>query len=154
MERNINVWLPLAAPPPLDTWPATQACALTGIRPVTCCFAGGHSIRWATPARAAMSYTHHLVHHVLFFKSNSFSLVPIQGEESQAPPLEGRSMEWFVPHFKPLYDRKGWISVRTGVCNSLVTWRNSLPLCLNIQSRIFTHLGRKYKCTRIINAWV
>ena len=28
-ERNINVWLPLA-PPPLETWPATQACALTG----------------------------------------------------------------------------------------------------------------------------
>ena len=28
-ERNINVWLPLAQPP-LGTWPATQACALTG----------------------------------------------------------------------------------------------------------------------------
>nr|XP_053772906.1 uncharacterized protein LOC112296351 [Desmodus rotundus] len=26
---NINVWLPLACPPP-GTWPATQACALTG----------------------------------------------------------------------------------------------------------------------------
>ena len=28
-ERNINVWLPLVCPP-LRTWPATQACALTG----------------------------------------------------------------------------------------------------------------------------
>ena len=29
--RNINVWLSLAYPL-LDTWPATQACALTGNR--------------------------------------------------------------------------------------------------------------------------
>ena len=29
MERKINVWLPLARPL-LETWPATQACALTG----------------------------------------------------------------------------------------------------------------------------
>ena len=28
-ERNINVWLPLVRPL-LGTWPATQACALTG----------------------------------------------------------------------------------------------------------------------------
>ena len=28
-EGNINVWLPLAHPQ-LGTWPATQACALTG----------------------------------------------------------------------------------------------------------------------------
>ena len=28
-ERNINVWLPLVCPL-LGTWPATQACALTG----------------------------------------------------------------------------------------------------------------------------
>ena len=30
-ERNINVWLPLACLP-LGTWPATQACTLTGNR--------------------------------------------------------------------------------------------------------------------------
>ena len=30
-ERNINEWLPLARPL-LGTWPATQACALTGNR--------------------------------------------------------------------------------------------------------------------------
>ena len=30
-ERNVNVWLPLARPL-LGTWPATQACALTGNR--------------------------------------------------------------------------------------------------------------------------
>ena len=30
-ERNIHVWLPLACPL-LRTWPATQACALTGNR--------------------------------------------------------------------------------------------------------------------------
>ena len=29
MEKNINVWLPLARPL-LGTWPATQVCALTG----------------------------------------------------------------------------------------------------------------------------
>ena len=28
-ERSINVWLPLVHPL-LETWPATQACALTG----------------------------------------------------------------------------------------------------------------------------
>ena len=28
-ERNISVWLPVMWPP-LGTWPATQACALTG----------------------------------------------------------------------------------------------------------------------------
>ena len=28
-ERNNNVWFPLTWPPP-GTWPATQACALTG----------------------------------------------------------------------------------------------------------------------------
>ena len=28
-DRNINVWLPLPSPL-LGTWPATQACALTG----------------------------------------------------------------------------------------------------------------------------
>ena len=30
-ERNINVWLPLACSL-LETWPRTQACALTGNR--------------------------------------------------------------------------------------------------------------------------
>ena len=30
-ERNINVWSPLECPV-LGTWPATQACALTGNR--------------------------------------------------------------------------------------------------------------------------
>ena len=28
-ERNINMWLPLTCPT-LGTWPATQACVLTG----------------------------------------------------------------------------------------------------------------------------
>ena len=30
-KRNINVWLPLARPL-VETWPAAQACALTGHR--------------------------------------------------------------------------------------------------------------------------
>ena len=37
-ERNFNVWLPFTYPP-LGTWPATQACALTGNRtsdPLVC----------------------------------------------------------------------------------------------------------------------
>ena len=37
-ERNTSVWLPLPRPPP-GTWPATQACALSGNRthdPVVC----------------------------------------------------------------------------------------------------------------------
>ena len=49
--RNINAWLPLMWPP-LGTWPATQACALTGNRtgdPLVCSL---HSTHWATPARA------------------------------------------------------------------------------------------------------
>ena len=32
-ERNINVWLPLVCQ--LETWPTTQACALTGYRTAT-----------------------------------------------------------------------------------------------------------------------
>ena len=37
-ERNIDVWLPLIWPP-LGTWPATQACAPTGIRTANLQFA-------------------------------------------------------------------------------------------------------------------
>ena len=37
-QRNINVWLPFMCPL-LGTWPATQACALTGIEQATLCFA-------------------------------------------------------------------------------------------------------------------
>ena len=51
-ERNIDVWLPLTWPP-LGTWPATQACALTGNqtgKPLVCSL---HSIHLGTPARAA-----------------------------------------------------------------------------------------------------
>ena len=50
-ERNINVWLPLVHPL-LGTWPATQACALTGNQtgdPLVRRPALNH---WATPARA------------------------------------------------------------------------------------------------------
>ena len=47
-ERNINMWLPFACPL-LGTWPATQACALTGNG--TSDLLGLHSIHWVTPAR-------------------------------------------------------------------------------------------------------
>ena len=50
-ERNINVWLPLMRPI-LRTWPATQACALTGNRTGDTLVHSPHSIHWATPARA------------------------------------------------------------------------------------------------------
>ena len=43
------MWLPLE-PPLLETWQATQACALR-IEPATLCLAGRHSIHWAPPAR-------------------------------------------------------------------------------------------------------
>ena len=49
--RNINVWLPLACPL-LETWPTTQACALTGNwtgNPLVLRPALNH---WATPAGA------------------------------------------------------------------------------------------------------
>ena len=48
-ERNNR--LPLSHPQ-LGTWPATQACALTGIELVTFPFVGGHPADWATPVRA------------------------------------------------------------------------------------------------------
>ena len=41
-ERNIHVWLPLVRPL-VGSWPATQACALTGNQPATLWFAGWHS---------------------------------------------------------------------------------------------------------------
>ena len=44
-ERNINVWLPLAHPL-LGTWPATQACALTG-----------YQNRWPFGSQASTQYT-------------------------------------------------------------------------------------------------
>ena len=52
-ERNINVWLHLARPP-LGTWPAIQACALTGNITSNLLVWGQYSTYWATPARAEM----------------------------------------------------------------------------------------------------
>ena len=49
-KRNINVWLPLMWPL-LGTWPATQACALTGNQTDGPLIHSLHSIHWATPAR-------------------------------------------------------------------------------------------------------
>ena len=49
-ERNINVWLPLICPQ-LRTWPAIQACALTGNQTHDLC-ADQHSTHWATLVRA------------------------------------------------------------------------------------------------------
>ena len=55
-ERNIHVWLPLTRPL-LGTWPATQACALTGIRthdPLV----RKSALNLPTPARAYFSSRH------------------------------------------------------------------------------------------------
>ena len=49
-EEWNNVLLPLAHPL-LETWPATQACALTGNQTKPLWFAGLRSIHWATSAR-------------------------------------------------------------------------------------------------------
>ena len=52
-ERNITQ-LPLAYPQ-METWPATQTCALTcGIELVTFQFTGHYSVHRATPARAGL----------------------------------------------------------------------------------------------------
>ena len=48
-ERNIYVWLPPVCPL-LGTWPATQACALTGNRTGTPLVHSWSWIHWATPA--------------------------------------------------------------------------------------------------------
>ena len=48
-ERNINVWLPLMHLP-LKTWPATQACALTGNRTINPLVYSPYSTHWVTPA--------------------------------------------------------------------------------------------------------
>ena len=50
-ERNINMWLPFTCPL-LGTWPATQACALTGNRTCDPLVRSPYSVHWATPARA------------------------------------------------------------------------------------------------------
>ena len=52
-EKNINMWLPLMWPP-LGTWPATQACGLTGNRTGGPLVRSPCSIHWATPARAKL----------------------------------------------------------------------------------------------------
>ena len=49
-ERNINVWLPLIRPL-LGTWPATQACVLTGNPTSDPLLQSQCSIHRATPAR-------------------------------------------------------------------------------------------------------
>ena len=49
-ERE-NVWLPLVHPV-LGTWPATQACALTGNQTSDPLVHSPRSVHWATPARA------------------------------------------------------------------------------------------------------
>ena len=54
-ERNVSVWVSLVCPL-LGTWPATQACALTGNQWATLWFTGQSSIHWATPARAHIIY--------------------------------------------------------------------------------------------------
>ena len=69
-ERNINVWLPLTHPT-LGTWPATQACVLTGNQPVTLWFTGQCSIHWATPARAVHTFLKLKIN-----QGNFFSLPP------------------------------------------------------------------------------
>ena len=56
-ERNINVSLPLDCPI-LGTWPATQACALTGNWTDDPLVRSLHSVHWATPARAHFSWVH------------------------------------------------------------------------------------------------
>ena len=44
-KRNINVWLPLMRPL-LGTWPATQACSLTGNLTVTLWVTGPRLVHW------------------------------------------------------------------------------------------------------------
>ena len=52
-ERKTWVWVLVASRmPPLGTWPATPACALTGNWTCNPSFRGQYSIHWATPARA------------------------------------------------------------------------------------------------------
>ena len=54
-ERNINVWLPFTCPL-LETWQATQVCALTGNRTSNhlVCRPAINPLHWATPARASL----------------------------------------------------------------------------------------------------
>ena len=54
-ERNISVWLPLERPL-WWTWPATQACALTGNRTGNPLVHSPRSIYWARPVRACLLY--------------------------------------------------------------------------------------------------
>ena len=67
-ERNISVWLPLTRPP-MGTWPATQACALTGNR-----------TRDSLVHRPALSPLSHTIQGDL----------PISRGERGRPVLEGR----------------------------------------------------------------
>ena len=54
-KRNINVWLPLMCPV-LRTWPAAQACALTGNWTGDPLVLSPHWIHWATPARVCVLF--------------------------------------------------------------------------------------------------
>ena len=56
MERNINVWLPLTHPL-LGTWPATQACGLTGN--------GTRDLSVCRPALNPLSLTCQGIHYVI-----------------------------------------------------------------------------------------
>ena len=54
-ERNMNVWLPLACLL-VGTWPATQACALTGNWTGTSWLPVPCSVHWATPAKVESGF--------------------------------------------------------------------------------------------------
>ena len=53
-ERIINVWLPLTTPPTGNYGLQLRHVPCLGIEQTTLWFAGWHSVRWATPARATL----------------------------------------------------------------------------------------------------
>ena len=74
-EININVWLPLVRPQP-RTWPATQACALTGNRT--------SNLVVCKPALNPLSHTNQGM--FIFFRRAS-KLCKLQALDNLGPPL-------------------------------------------------------------------
>ena len=97
-ERNINVWLPLTCPP-LGTWPATQACALSGNQTGDPLVRSPCSVHWATPARA--------YHCLLVFRVQVFNHCGVSIWPFPLPWLRDSQKEcvlfckWIVTSFLP-----------------------------------------------------
>ena len=141
--------------PKLGTWPATQACALTGIEPVTLWFASQRSIHWATPARARypvfifvfLNYPHRRTFfHCLCFFDGFFFFFFWERERYQ---FEREASIGYLPYAPQTRDWTG-IEPTTQACALPRNWTGSLQ-AMGWCSNQLSHTGQSMKMFYKIN---